>query len=95
MMNQHTIESVKSSLTEADGCVQEAQKVGEALLSGIQALIQSKEGTHTANLRNAAVLCERLDTILFTLMNDVNCIAERHGAHHDETFTKVQVAHVE
>lgn len=93
-MNQQTIESVKSGLTEADCCVQEAQKHGEAVLAGIQALIQSKEGTHTANLRNAEVLCERLDSILFSLMNDVNCIAERHGAHYDAATTKVKVAHV-
>lgn len=74
--------TMKRSITEIDMTVQAAQEEGEALVSGIQALINAKDGTPTANLRSARVLCERLGTVLFNLMNDVNCMAERHGAHY-------------
>jgi hypothetical protein len=76
--------TIKSSITEIDMTVQTAQKEGEALVAGIQALIRAQDGIHTANLRNAEALCERLDSVLFSLMNDVNCMAERHDAHYME-----------
>ena len=84
MAKENVSESIKDGLTEADLTVQVAQKEGEALLAGIQALICAKDGVHAANLRNAAALCVRLDTVLFSLMNDVNCIAEKHGANYIE-----------
>ena len=74
--------SIKGTITEIDMTVQTAQKEGEALVAGIQALIRDKDGTHTANLRCAEALCERLDSVLCSLMNDVNCMAERHQAHY-------------
>ena len=67
----------------------------EALLSGIQALIRSKDGVQAVNLRNADLLCESLDSVMFSLLNDVNCMAERHDAHYDETRASVGVAHVQ
>ena len=75
---------IKGTITEIDMTVQTAQKEGEALVAGIQALIRARDGTHTANLRCAEMLCERLDSVLFSLMNDVNCMAERHDAHYME-----------
>jgi hypothetical protein len=78
---QGNLASVKRSLTEMDMTVQHAQKEGAALLAGIQALISDKDCTNRTNIQSADVLCERLDGILFSLMNDINCMAEQHGAH--------------
>ena len=85
--------TLKSGITEMDMTVQAAQKEGEALLAGIQALIRDKAGVQTANLRNAEALCERLDSVLFSLMNDINCLAEKHGAEYNPHLQK-EVAHV-
>lgn len=94
MAKENVTQSEKSTITEIDRTVQDAQKRGEALLSGIQALIRSKDGIKAANLRNADVLCESLDSLMFSLLNDVNCMAERHDAHYDENRASVEVAHV-
>ena len=81
---QSEADSIKSSITEIDMTVQTAQKECEALVAGIQALIRAKDRTQTSNLRNAVELCEQLDSVLLGLMNDVNCVAERHEAHYME-----------
>lgn len=95
MAKENVTQSEKSTITEIDRTVQDAQRRGEALLSGIQALIRSKDGVQAVNLRNADLLCESLDSVMFSLLNDVNCMAERHDAHYDETRASVEVAHVQ
>jgi hypothetical protein len=81
---QSDASSMKRSITEIDMTVQIAQKQAEALVSGVRALLSSKGGVQSVNLRSADVLCESLDSVLFSLMNDVNYMAERHGAHYME-----------
>lgn len=75
--------SIKSSITEMDMTVQAAQKEAEALVAGVQALIRAKVGVQAVNMRNADALCDRLEAVLFSLMNDINCMAERHGAEYN------------
>jgi hypothetical protein len=84
-----TIESLRSGLTEVDQCCQEAQANAEALLSGIRALIKLKDDQTGVNLDNAAKLCEQVDAIFYSLMNDINCIAERNDAAYDKDAKEV------
>ena len=87
-----TPEALKKSLTEADMVCQDAQAKAEAILLNIKALLKQSDDalscgrtcSDTMNRDTAANLCEQVDAIFYSLMNDINCIAEEHNANYRE-----------
>ena len=90
MARENVAQYAITNLTEADRCCQAAQSEGEAVISGMKALL--KQGDRLS-VSHAEKLCDRIDSIFFSLMNDINCIAERHDAHYDKTRASVKLAH--